>query len=347
MARKANEKEEKNFFEKLDELKQQFSCEERTEFFHSGSTVFDEILSNGKGIPKGYMIEVAAPYGVGKSTLFLTVAKYLCSEGRRVVFIDTEEGLNDDMMESFGLVEYSNNNYFYRMQCNKFKNVEDILDNVLVQGTPIDVIMIDSVTNLVTTTLVEKSVEESIQPGFQARPLDIFLKKYRTKSRDVGVTMMFINQFRSTIGMYGSQQQAAGGNALKHTMDIRVEMKKRFQQGDIKTKTKDDPNGRIIGCVNTIEATKNRFAKPFDKKNIYILFGKGVSNVETIIEWMKNHKYMNDGKGGSYLTTLPIYTEPVKHRSAKERHEWVKENYDTLDDFIKQNGGYFGSVEEE
>lgn len=327
--------------DKLNQLKQKFSCEDKTEFFHSGSIVFDSVISNGKGIPKGYMIEVASTFGVGKTTLFLSIAKFLCSQGKRIIYIDTEQGLNDDMMEAFDLNEYTKTNNFYRMQCTTFTEAEEILDTVLVKDTDIDLIMIDSVTNLIPEKLLESKTEEFNQPAYQARPLDLFLKKYRSKTRNAGVTMMFVNQFRNKINFLGSSQSAAGGMSLKHSMDIRIEMKKHEKGGDIRRKSSVNPKGDIIGSICKIYATKNRFTKPYTERKIFILFGKGVSNSETIIDWMVDNKYMNQGQAGRYKLTLPIYDDEISFKSQKERHEWVKEHYDELDEFIKKNGGYF------
>lgn len=66
----------------------------KEETFHpTGSIILDAVISDGRGLPEGIFIELASESGCGKSTMCLHIAKKYCSQGKRVVYIDTESGL--------------------------------------------------------------------------------------------------------------------------------------------------------------------------------------------------------------------------------------------------------------
>ena len=67
-------------------------------------------------------------------------------------------------------------------------------------------------------------------------------------------TIIFINQLRKTIAMYGPSETTAGGKALKFYATQRLEIKNRgmLKEGD-----------NVIGFKQQIKMVKNKVAAPF------------------------------------------------------------------------------------
>src|SRR5574344_1841028 len=104
----------------------------REEVFNpSGSIILDAIISNGRGIPEGTFIEIASESGCGKSTMCLHIAKKYCSQGKRVVYIDTESGLNGNQIDCFGMREYTDNHLFVPVRFQTYGEVDDFLCKII------------------------------------------------------------------------------------------------------------------------------------------------------------------------------------------------------------------------
>lgn len=343
LAKKKDQKGASDITSSFENLLERFSQTKEEEFIESGSFIFDTILSNGKGIPKGTMIEVASEAGIGKTTLFLTIARHLCSQGKRVVYIDSEMGVNDEMLKSFGMYEYKKNNLFLLFSVCVFDDIEDILNVALDKKNDVSVVMVDSITQLIPQSIIDNLLSDSRQIGLQARNLDLFFKKYKILAKKSNIPFLFINQFRTNINALHPGNNAAGGNALKHSMDVRVVLKKRFQNGDIKAKIPGDSENetQVIGSACEIKATKNRYANPEIKRDIFILFGKGVSNSESFISWLTNKGYLT--KSGPRLKLEIPGMEEKSFKGHKDVYNWLNEvdNFETVRKFILENGWFY------
>ena len=86
---------------------------------------------------------------------------------------------------------------------------------------------------------------------------------------DAKCTIIFINQIRKTIAMYGPTETTTGGKALKFYATQRLEIKNRGQ-----VKEGDD----VIGFKQQIKVVKNKVAAPFQVYAEDIIYGKGVDN---------------------------------------------------------------------
>ena len=91
----------------------------------------------------------------------------------------------------------------------------------------------------------------------------------------VGCTIIFINQLRKTIAMYGPSETTSGGKALKFYASQRIEVQNKGQvkEGD-----------EVIGFKQQIMTVKNKVVPPFKKIENEIIYGKGVDNLSGLIE---------------------------------------------------------------
>lgn len=298
-------------------------------FTPSGSIILDAIVSNGKGLPSGTFIEIASESGCGKSTMCLHVAKKYCSQGKRVIYIDTESGLNGNQIDCFGMRQYVDDMLFIPVRLQTYGEVDEFLCKVL-EDKDVALIIYDSITATVPGRLTEKNVDEMNEPGVAARLQSNFMQKFKARFKNSNKTVIFVNQLRTKIAMgYGqvTKLAQAGGQALGYYMDIRIMMKKvKMLEQTLPGYEKPVP----YGCDLGIWTDKNRYARPLLKKVITIHFGKGISNAGAIRSVLEYH--------GIVTRVLR------KGWNVKYQGEDIIVAKDDIEAFIKDHLQYFADV---
>ncbi len=298
-------------------------------FSPSGSIILDAIVSNGRGLPAGTFIEIASESGCGKSTMCLHIAKKYCSQGKRVIYIDTEQGLNGNQIDCFGMRQYVDDMLFIPVRLQTYGEVDDFLCKVL-EDKDVALIIYDSITATVPGRLTEKNVDEMNEPGVAARIQSNFMQKFKARFKNTDKTVIFVNQLRTKIAMgYGqvTKLAQAGGQALGYYMDIRIMMKKiKMLEQTLPGYEKPVP----YGCDLAIWCDKNRYARPLLKKIITIHFGKGISNAGALRSVLEYH---------GVVTRVPRKGWNVKYQG-----EDILIAKDDLEAFIKDHLQYFAEV---
>ena len=298
-------------------------------FSPSGSIILDAIVSNGRGLPAGTFIEIASESGCGKSTMCIHIAKKYCSQGKRVIYIDTEQGLNGNQIDCFGMRQYVDDMLFIPVRLQTYGEVDDFLMKVL-EDKDVALIIYDSITATVPGRLTEKNVDEMNEPGVAARIQSNFMQKFKARFKNTDKTVIFVNQLRTKIAMgYGqvTKLAQAGGQALGYYMDIRIMMKKiKMLEQTLPGYEKPVP----YGCDLAIWCDKNRYARPLLKKIITIHFGKGISNAGALRSVLEYH---------GVVTRVPRKGWNVKYQG-----EDVLIAKDDLEAFIKDHLQYFAEV---
>ena len=318
----------KTDFSKLYSELMDLTCREEL-FSPSGSIILDAIISNGRGIPEGTFIEIASESGCGKSTMCLHIAKKYCSQGKRVIYIDTESGLNGNQVDCFGMRQYVDDMLFIPVRLQTYGEVDSFLTKVL-DDKEVSLIIYDSITATVPGRLTEKNVDEMNEPGVAARLQSNFMQKFKARFKNSNKTVIFVNQLRTKIAMgYGqvTKLTQAGGQALGYYMDVRIMMKKiKMLEQTLPGYEKPVP----YGCDLAIWTDKNRYARPLLKKIITIHFGKGISNAGAIRAVLEYHGV--------------VEKVPRKGYKIKYQGEEVMVKTDEVENFIKEHLQYFAEV---
>ena len=326
MAKATSDKEKrKTDFTKLYSEIMDLTCREES-FTASGSIILDAIISNGRGIPAGTFIEIASESGCGKSTMCIHIAKRYCAQGKRVIYIDTEQGLNGNQIDCFGLRQYVDDMLFIPVRMQTYGEVDDFLCKVL-EDKDVALIIYDSITATVPGRLTEKNVDEMNEPGVAARIQSNFMQKFKARFKNTDKTVIFVNQLRTRIAMgYGqvTKLTQAGGQALGYYMDVRIMLKKVMMlEQTLPGYEKPVPYGADLA----IWCDKNRYARPLLKKVITIHFGKGISNAGAVRSVLEYHGI--------------IERVPRKGWNVKYQNEIVQVPKDDLDSFLKSHLEYF------
>jgi recombination protein RecA len=235
--------------------------------FSTGRADLDIALGGGYAV--GKIIEIFAQSGAGKTGLALEAIREIQKAGGLAAIIDAEHALNTEYCTSIGV------------------NVDDLLISqpsygeqafetirALINTAEVDLIVVDSVSALVPKAELEGESGE-VKMALQARMMSQGMKLIAGPASTVGCTIIFINQLRKTIAMYGPAETTSGGMALKFYASQRLEVKNKGQ-----IKEGED----VIGFKQQITSVKNKVAPPFKVIENNITYGIGVDDFPGLIE---------------------------------------------------------------
>tara|TARA_R110002167_G_scaffold87190_1_gene235829 strand:+ start:2794 stop:3768 length:975 start_codon:yes stop_codon:yes gene_type:complete len=233
----------------------------------SGRPELDAALGGGFGV--GKIIEIFAESGCGKTGLCLEVAAQVQKDGGIVAVIDAEHALNTEYCEAIGI----NVDDLYISQPTYGEQAIEAI-RALVETGQVDLIIVDSVAALTPKSTLEGESGQA-QMAVQARMMSQAMKLITGPSADNGCTVIFINQLRATMAMYGPAQTTTGGKALKFFASQRLEIKNKG-----KIKVGED----VVGFKQLIDIVKNKIGSPFKKVSYDIIYGKGIDRINGLIE---------------------------------------------------------------
>lgn len=233
----------------------------------SGRPELDEALGGGFGV--GKIIEIYAESGCGKTGLCLEVAAQVQKDGGVVAIIDAEHALNTEYCEQIGI----NVNDLYISQPTFGEQAIEAI-RALIETGQVDLIIVDSVAALTPKSTLEGESGQA-QMAVQARMMSQAMKLITGPASEHECTVIFINQLRATMAMYGPSQTTTGGKALKFFASQRLELKNKG-----KLTAGDD----VIGFKQLIDIVKNKIGSPFKKVQYDIVYGKGIDKVNGLIE---------------------------------------------------------------
>lgn len=203
----------------------------------------------GGGLPAKRVVELYGLPGVGKSLIALLTIKEIQKHGGECIYLDVEDGFDPEWATKVG-VDVD------KLVLSQSAVGEDTLEMVakLLRAEPA-IIVVDSVAAMVTRA----ELEEDIEKAFMAPKARLMSKGLMILNAINKKTLIiFINQLRSTMAMYGPQFTTPGGQALKYYSSIRIEVKKGE---DLRVDGKKTTE--IIGQTVSYRITKNKVAPPF------------------------------------------------------------------------------------
>jgi len=299
----------------------------------TGAINLDAALGIG-GIPRGRITEIYGPEASGKTTLALhCVAESQKQEGV-VAFIDVEHALDPVYASNIG-VDTQN---LLLSQPDGGEQALEIVET-LVRSNAIDLIVVDSVAALVPRAEIEGNMGDS-HVGLQARLMSQALRKLTSIISKSNTSVIFINQTRMKIGVpaYVNPETTTGGVALKFYSSVRIEVRR---VGSIK---EIGSGAEIVGNKTRVKIVKNKFAPPFKKVEFPIVFGKGISHFDLLVEIAVEHDIVS--RSGSWFS----YGETKIGQGSEKVKEFLKENDDILQEIeikVREALGLIKSSEDE
>lgn len=227
----------------------------------TGSLAIDMALGIG-GFAKGRIIEIYGLESSGKTTIALQAIAQSQKKGGVCAYIDAEHALDPSYARKLGV----NVDDLLLSQPDNGEQALEITEQ-LVRSGAIDVLVVDSVAALVPRAEIEGEMGDS-HMGLQARLMSQALRKLTAAISRTKTTVIFINQLRMKIGvMFGNPETTTGGNALKFYASVRL---------DVRRGKKIGTDELTIGAETTVKVIKNKFAPPFKKVEVEMIYGKGI-----------------------------------------------------------------------
>lgn len=271
-----------------------YKANNETEMLSTGSLTLDQVL--GGGTNKGSMYVFWGEQGSGKSTCASQIVRTYCREGKKVLFIDAEKALNNIQQDSFGLTPYIENGQLVILNVDNFVELTEIVKASANDDFDFDLVVLDSITSVHVFQDVEDFDILSNQPAQHAKQSQGVLTLMRTIFPNKGITSIIIAHARANITMqatpYTPDNKMAGGFALRHIPDVLLQVKAG-------AKLKRD-NGEVYGQIVRVTAEKNKFAVPFNTREVELIFGRGISMRDEIIKMSIKYGFITTGGGGIY-----------------------------------------------
>lgn len=284
----------------------------------SGSLYLDKKL--GQAFPKLTIAEIIGEEQSGKTTLCLSIIAQAQKKYPKMycAFIDVEHALDAKYAQDIGVD-------LKRLIISQPDSAEEALmiAEDFVRDNDCAVVVIDSVAGLVPAEELEKELDEgsvSKLPQIMGRAT----RKLKNLVRPTETLVLFTNQYRITQFQPFVKKDTPGGRALRFFAGIRIELKrssKLIQDG-----------GENIGQVCTAFIKKNKFNAPFREAEFFILFGKGISKEDELIDLgieigeiqkggayytLNGHKVQGRRKFLNYLMENPEITEKLEKKVRK------------------------------
>jgi RecA/RadA recombinase len=234
------------------------------------------------GYPNNRAVALAGPSGTGKTYLTLNAVKQAQDLGYYIVYYDSENAVDRDLVEKFGI----DSTKFRYEPCNtvqEFRSSITTLADTLIasqeKGLAIPKVMVvlDSAGNLATQKEIDDARSGSDKADMtRSKLLKSTFRILMTKLAIIKVPFLFTNHTYQTQDLF-SQTVSGGGTGPEYAASIILFL------GKAKLKEGTEQTGIIVSA----KPNKNRFAKPTPIK-FHISFNKGMNpyiGLEEYISW--------------------------------------------------------------
>lgn len=274
---------------------------------------------NGGGFPIGCIVDLFGPPAAGKSSFgyeMLGEFQKQYPEGLAIV-IDSESSVESKRMRALGVDPEKLLILRGATMEAGYKQILSVLYKVKLEKPKNRVpvfILWDSLSNTTTDAQYEK---ENVNGGGLAEAARInkeYLKQVNMYLDDVDAIIVLINQVSSKIGMFvGSGYNEAGGNALKHNIQYRLE----FSANKLSYE-----DGIASRGESGVKVTKNKLGPTTLEYPISLDIRKGgvIDQVRSVLNYLYVYFIEKTGRGRYYFI-------PKFYKEYPKFHQYLSLNY--------------------
>jgi len=298
----------------------------KPEYIKTGLLIFDMLL--GGGILKNRVFMLGADTGVGKTTLCIQTVRNFIDDNLqkgntnvKVLYIDAENSLTVNRFLQLGIkpewlgldpntLQYDKNLSRYLIAKSGFvtwQQIEKILDSIYTamsrETTKTDMkpeflIVLDSIPAIKTPDMIEKSLDESEQPGQMAKMIGRLIEKLITVLPHMNATVIAVNHVRPVIQAMPMQPTSIG-SLVKSGMRMPGGTKLQYYASQIvslKEKKRIEWGGFILKVIEARTWKNRAFASD---KSEYLVYNDiyGFSDALTMLLFLQNNKLITNARG--------------------------------------------------
>lgn len=232
-------------------------------------------IASGGGFGIGTWVEIFGEESTGKTTngIYMMIEQQKMFPDKAVCLIDAENSFDINYARSLGLDTSSKK--FIISQPDYGEQAINIAEQVIESGL-VSFIMMDSIAAMQPKKIIEGDAESETM-GAHAKMMAKACVKLKAKSKRNEVSMLWINQIRNKITMFGNPETVTGGYAPKFYMEQRIRL------GVNATAAVTD-KGRVDVKAKFI---KNKISSPHGQCEYSLNFGEGLDTVHDLYEAAK------------------------------------------------------------
>lgn len=269
------------------------------DFITSGSKVLD--LALGGGWARGRVANVVGDKSTGKTLLCIEAsANFVAKVGKKARVRHRE-------IESAFDVGYAKALGFPTSQVDRasMDTVEELwadLEAIVKGARGPELVIVDSLDALSDAAEMERGMDEASYGAAKAKQLSQLFRRLVRKLEDKDVTLLIVSQIRDKIGVsFGRKYSRSGGRALDFYAS---QVMMLAHLGHLNRTVKGSK--RSIGVNIRANMDKNKIALPQRQAQFPILFGWGVDDIASCLNFLKETKGLKEAGYKSNMTDVDI-----------------------------------------
>lgn len=320
------------------------SPKEHHQFIHSGCVTLDCVL--GGGWVLGRVSNIVGDKSTGKTLLAIEamVNFFRAYPKGRATYNETEAAYDEQYAEALGLD-------MKKVERASSSTVEELFDHLVafiddLKGKP-GLYIVDSLDALSDKAEMERGIADSSFGASKPKQLGQLFRRLVRKLEESNVAVLIISQVRDAIGVtFGNKYTRSGGHALDFYATHILWLAHKGQVKKTVSKVQ-----RTVGVSIKARSTKNKVGQPYRECEFDIMFGYGVDDIGSGLEFLKEAGRLDalglsggkssDSLAAAFLTTFKS-AEPGEQAEMREalsaavREVW----YDIERKFLPPKGKY-------